>query len=328
MSAALAEPVASPPPDGAGQRFVALEDSGFEVDAEEIWRLFAPFVAADGAASAAAFERELRRRRRKIARRSLRRATLGFLPATQRRAATVIDEYTKAWRAIDYGIYSLDAAPGGFTPWVWRDRRVMASDVGATRFRQLLLIRMIEKLRPRTVLEVGCGNGINLLLLAGRFPEIRFTGVELTAAGHQAARRLQEQAVLPAGLQAFAPLPLADVQAFRRIDFVQGNAAKLPFAEQSFDLVYTVLALEQMERIREQALREIARVTARHTVMIEPFRDVNAALWPRLNVFRRDYFRGGIDDLPQFGLHPVRVLDDFPQEAFLRACAVICEKAG
>ena len=47
---------------------------------------------------------------------------------------------------------------------------MFASDVGATRFRQLLLIRLIERVRPRSVLEVGCGNGINLILLGWPLP--------------------------------------------------------------------------------------------------------------------------------------------------------------
>jgi SAM-dependent methyltransferase len=246
----------------------------------------------------------------------------------QRREATVVREYNKAWQAIDYGTYSLDAPQTGHTPWEWHERRMLASDVGATRFRQLLLIRVIERVRPERVLEVGCGNGINLFLLACRFPEVAFTGLELTESGHQAAVRFQERhEVLPAGLQAYAPLALRDPGAFRRIRFVQGNAADLPFPDRSFDLTYTVLALEQMERLRARALSEIARVSCGHTLMIEPFRDVNGALWPRLNIARRDYFRGAIGDLPGYGLDPVLALDDFPQECFLKACAVLCRAA-
>src|SRR5690606_1356218 len=129
------------------------------------------------------------------------------------------------------------------------------------RFRQLMLIRLVEHLKPRRVLEVGCGLGIHLILLACRFPEVEFTGVELTAAGHRAARALQAEERLPQHLVAFAPEPLVDLTGFRRVDFRQGNAAALDFPDQRFDLVYTVLALEQMERVRARALAEIARVT-------------------------------------------------------------------
>jgi hypothetical protein len=92
--------------------------------------------------------------------------------------------------------------------------------------------------------------------------------------------------------------------------------------------VITVLALEQMERVRAQALGEIARVAGRHTLMIEPFQDINTALWPRLNVLRRDYFRGRIADLGRCDLEPVLAFDDYPQETFLKTCAVLAEKRG
>jgi ubiquinone/menaquinone biosynthesis C-methylase UbiE len=205
---------------------------------------------------------------------------------------------------------------------------MLASDLGATRVRQLLLVRVLEKLRPRRVLEVGCGNGVNLMLLAGRFPQVSFTGVELTREGPRAAQRLQLEASLPKAMQAYAPLPLASAVAFRDVRFVQGDATRLPFPDASFDLVVTILALEQMERVRASALAEIARVCARHTLMIEPFAELNDRGGPLHMVVSRDYFRGRIVDLPRYGLAPRLALDDFPQEAFLKACAVLAEKAG
>jgi SAM-dependent methyltransferase len=305
---------------------VSLSESGLEIAEQEIAGLLEPFV--DGASSArpGAWSAETRRRKRKILKRALKRLLLPWRQTSSRGEATVLGEYDKAWRAIDYATYGLGAPQRDYTPWVWRGRRMFASDVGATRFRQLLLIRFIERLQPRRVLEVGCGNGINLILLAGRFPEVEFSGVELTEAGHRAARALQQQDELPPALRAFAPLPLADPTAFRSIDFRQGNATRLPFADGAFDLVITVLALEQMERVRRQALGEIARVAARHTLMIEPFRDVNRAFWPRVNVLQRDYFRGRIAELRDHGLEPVLALDDYPQESFLKTCAVLAEK--
>ena len=201
-----------------------------------------------------------------------------------------------------------------------------ASDIGGTRFRQAMLVRMIEHVKPRSILEVGCGNGINLLLLAGGFPDVEFAGIELTREGNEAALEFQRQEVLPEAMQAYAPLPLKDTTAFRRIRFIRGNAADLPFDDNEFDLVYSILALEQMEQIRDRALAEFARVAGKYTLMIEPFRDVNDRGWPRANVIRRNYFRGRIADLPAYGLKPAIITDDFPQEVFLKACAVLCEK--
>ena len=303
-----------------------LADSGLGVSPADVAAAFEPFVARQVDGQDPEWQREINRRKQKILRNYLKHLLLGWLPAHQRRENAVVAEYTKAWQQGEYAHYRLGAAPPRIGPWEWRGRRMFASDVGATRFRQLLLIRIIERLKPRSVLEVGCGNGINLILLSGRFPEIEFSGIELTRQGRRAATELQKLPVLPPPMQEYAPLPLVDLTAFQRIRFLQGNAASLPFPDGSFDLVLTVLALEQMERARHQVLGEIARVARRHVLTLEPFRDVNDQGWPRRNVIRRNYFRGRIADLSAYGLEPTLAIDDFPQEIFLKACAVLTAK--
>lgn len=306
---------------------VSLAESGLGIEPEEVARLFEPFVQRRFSPTDAEWTRELARRERKIGKRYWRRRLFGKLPSWQRSHEVVRAEYSKAWAGIDFAEY--DPASGIVprpSPWQWRDRCWFASDVGATRVRQLLLVRLLERLAPRSVLEVGCGNGVNLMLLAGRFPDVSFTGVELTREGARAATQLQRAAELPQPMQAFAPLPLLDVGAFQRVRFVQGDAARLPLADGSVDLVVTILALEQMERVRERALAEIARVARRHTLMIEPFRELNESGPSRRYVVARDYFQGRIADLPRYGLEPELVLDDFPQEFYLRAGAVVAAR--
>jgi hypothetical protein len=89
--------------------------------------------------------------------------------------------------------------------------------------------------------------------------------------------------------------------------------------------VITVLALERMERTRDQALNEIARVSAGHAFMIEPFREANAAGITRRYIVARDYLRARVADLPAHGLQPLWATTDMPQEAFLKACAVLAK---
>jgi SAM-dependent methyltransferase len=224
-------------------RLANLGNSGLGIAEQEIMGLFEPFVQN---VDSAAWRAETARRKRKLVKQLAKRLLLPWRAGVRRGEATVLGEYDKAWRAIDYGTYGLGAPQRDYTPWEWRGRRMFASDVGGTRFRQLLLIRIIERAQPKSVLEIGCGNGINLILLAGRFPAIRFAGVELTEAGHRAARALQERGELPPGLPDYAPLPLVDPAAFQRIDFRRGNATLLPFEDGAFDLVITVLALVLM----------------------------------------------------------------------------------
>jgi SAM-dependent methyltransferase len=307
---------------------VTLTQSGLGVSPDEVSRVFAPFVVARHAAGDPAWEAELARRDAKFRRRYWRRRLLGGWRGWQRHGGTVKAEYEKAWASIDYAEYDPARTPPRVSPWEWRGERYAASDVGGTRVRQLLLVRVLEQIRPRRVLEVGCGNGVNLMLLAGRLPEVSFTGADLTREGPRAARALQREAELPRPMQAYAPLPLADVTAFRRVDFATGDATRLPFPDGAFDLVVTILALEQMERVRDAALREIARVAGRHTVMIEPFAELNDRGRRLHYTVARDYFRGRIDDLLRYGLVPKLALDDFPQESFLGACLVLAEKRG
>ncbi|MGH7817101.1 MAG: class I SAM-dependent methyltransferase, partial [Candidatus Binatia bacterium] len=186
------------------------------------------------------------------------------------------------------------------------------------------LMRLIARLKPATVLEVGCGNGLNLFILAGRFPGIRFTGIELTTGGVAAAEAVRALPELPQAVQDFAPEPLLDPKPFDRIEILCGNAAALPFPDRSFDLLMTSLALEQMEQIRPRALAEIARVAKSHTAMVEPFFEWNATGSRRDYIVANDYFSGRISDLPGFGLTPVFSTADMPCKLINHPGLVVC----
>jgi hypothetical protein len=88
----------------------------------------------------------------------------------------------------------------------------------------------------------------------------------------------------------------------------------------------TILALEQMERIRSEALSEIARVTSGWTIFFEPFDDFNASGWNRLLRMGKDYFAGRVTDLGDYGLVPEFVVDDYPQKTYQHTCSVLCRK--
>ena len=295
----------------------------------EIDTLLAPFVSSRVSCWSGRWQRELWRRRYKALRRLWRAPGHKGSLRQGRSGAVVQAEYSDVWSRAAFSQYDPHHVAPGSTPWLWRDQCLLANTIGATRWRQLLLIKAIERVRPKTVLEVGCGNGINLLLLACRFPDIAFTGIELTAEGQAAAHSFQQtHDHLPEHLQAFAPQPLADPQGFRRVRFMQGSATDLPFENGAFDLAITVLALEQMEQVRARVLGEIARVVRSQALMIEPFADVNRGFWQRLNVDQRNYFRGSIGELADYGLCPVVACADFPHKYILRAALVLSERAG
>ena len=297
-----------------------LEQLPLMIDHDAIEEAFLPFLL-DGQAGRRAWRSDYARRRR----RALMRMVKRILGLKSRDKKAIQAEYAEAWGA-GHGKYDVDAGPRKPAAWKWNDRKLALDGMAAARLRAPLLAAVIDRLAPRKVLEVGCGNGINLFSLAGHFPDVAFTGIDLTPAGIEAAKKVQAGATLPPQLAQYIPLEVADPKAFKRIAFMQGSAAELPFADGEFDLVYTVLAVEQMERIRDSALAEITRVSRGHVLMLEPFRDTNAKGMRRLYALSRNYFRGSIQGLERFGLEPLWATDDFPQEAFLGSPLVLAQK--
>jgi SAM-dependent methyltransferase len=289
-------------------------------------------IAIDPAAIDAAMrpflvsESENMRWRREVYRR--RGSTLARL-LTGREAArdrgSIEREYKDAWSA-GYQRYRLDRSDLKAKPWHWRGRKLLLDPAAATRLRTVLFAAVLDELKPKRVLEVGSGNGINLLSLAGAYPGVRFTGLELTPEGVEQARHAQLDPKVREIVRAYSPLKTRDPEAVEGIEFIRGDASKMPFEDNSFDLVMTVLAVEQMESIRAAALSEIARVTRHYVLMLEPFRDINASGFRRLYVKSRGYFQGTIGELRGFGLAPLWATADYPQESFLGTALVLAEK--
>jgi ubiquinone/menaquinone biosynthesis C-methylase UbiE len=300
-----------------GFTMTPLDQLPVDIDRGAIESAFLPFLL-DGEAGARAWDKDFARRRRGTLKRTIKR----LLGLKQRDSEAIKSEYHDAWSS-GHGKYDLAAGPGKPAAWLWNERKLALDGIVAARLRAPLLAAVIDRLKPKRVLEVGCGNGINLLSLAGHFPEVEFTGIDLTPAGIEAAQKVQAEAGLPPSLADYIPLEAKDSGAFKRIRLIVGSAADLPFADGEFDLVYTVLAVEQMERIRSAALAEIARVSRGHVLMLEPFRDANCRGVRRLYALSRNYFRGSIAGLGQFGLEPLWATDDFPQEAFLGSPLVL-----
>ena len=133
-----------------------------------------------------------------------------------------------------------------------RHRDVAAFDLRAGRYNQGWLGRLhrdiaghtaalARDLTPHTILDVGCGPGYLLRLLAGKFPEAE------RLAGLDAAPGMVEQATaaIPAGEQ--------------RLTFTVGRAERLPFPDRAFDLVVSTTSFDHWTD-QPAGLRECARV--------------------------------------------------------------------
>jgi SAM-dependent methyltransferase len=212
---------------------------------------------------------------------------------------------------------------GKVTPCLWGNDRMLARGIGTKAVHHLLLKRAIETMNVESVLEVGSGYGINLFVLAGYFPEIHFYGIDLTKQGVLAAKSIGRLPSMPKDIVDFSQDRLLDTTAQRRVNFFQGNAMKLPFSDNSFDVLYTVLALEAMEEIRHQALQELARVARKYVIMIEPFLDFNDRGIRYYYHSSQQFFRGKVDELHRDNLDPIVVYSDFPHKIRLSPALVI-----
>ncbi len=103
------------------------------------------------------------------------------------------------------------------------------------------------RIAPHQVLDLGCGTGYATALLARRYPRARVTGVDLAQAMTRAAQA-----------RTLARLPFGLGRVLRRSRFVAGDAEALPFANASFDLIFSSLVLQWCDP--DMAFRECRRV--------------------------------------------------------------------
>ena len=110
---------------------------------------------------------------------------------------------------------------------------------------------------------------------------------------------------------------MVDPNGYRNIRFLQGDATHLDMEDNSFDLVFTRQALEQMNMVRAEAVSEISRVAKNNVVLCEPFADFNDDPLRRDYVYSKNYFSMSLSDLQNFGIRTIAHNHHFPQNVRL-----------
>jgi ubiquinone/menaquinone biosynthesis C-methylase UbiE len=131
-----------------------------------------------------------------------------------------------------------------------------------------VVVDYIKKLNPKSVLEVGCGNGQNIRsLIKFLDDDVEFYGIDVSDAGIEYARNHSKG------------------------NFRVCDARKLPYEDNFFDVIFTVHALEQMKFIVKEVSNELYRVSKKYVVLFEPF-FVMQNIFGKWHNIRSEYVQG------------------------------------
>lgn len=141
----------------------------------------------------------------------------------------------------------------------------------------------VRSYAPRTVAEVGCGAGRNLLYLKSKMPELRVTGFDLSPKSVEVARAAADRYGIEATFE------VGDLLAD---DWPVGRA----------DVVISVHALEQLPAGATEAARHMLDIADIAVVMFEPLPDLWRGVGGFANRYRNRYIgrlpKGAFDGLP------------------------------
>jgi 2-polyprenyl-3-methyl-5-hydroxy-6-metoxy-1,4-benzoquinol methylase len=127
------------------------------------------------------------------------------------------------------------------------------------------LAELFTRAAPRSVLDVGCGEGVLTYRWAEQLGERRIVGIDLEDPKLRGEWALRQR---------------------RNLEFRATPAAELPFASGEFDVAAAIEVLEHLADPR-RTLAEMTRVAARHLLVSVPREPV----WRGLNMARGAYLR-------------------------------------
>jgi ubiquinone/menaquinone biosynthesis C-methylase UbiE len=107
------------------------------------------------------------------------------------------------------------------------------------------LASLVERVSDARIVDIGVGTGTLAIEIVRRFPRATVTGVDSSAAMLDEARRQAARALPPS--------------AVRRLDFLRGEAEKLPLPAASFDAAVSSFVFQLVPN-RADAFREARRV--------------------------------------------------------------------
>jgi len=189
------------------------------------------------------------------------------------------------------------------------------------------LTHVIRGLNIKTALEIGSGDGVITAALKILNPSVAFHGIELTDEGIGASR-----VVLDRAMEVLIYLTEKNADEIRALypaaqipQFEKGDATALHFPDNSFDLVFSHTAIEQMPTAYGTAFSEAYRVSRKYGCFIEEFREAQKGFFQRLALWKNDYFRASYRMVEKAGFavmsFDVKVVDKASYSLGMLLCA-------
>ena len=118
--------------------------------------------------------------------------------------------------------------------------------LGYGKTHKITVINLLNLKSEDNLLDVGCGTGTLLTLAKEKYPNTDMIGVDIDSEVLSIARRKSQKANL-------------------KIEYVEASSAKLPFADESFNVVVSSLVFHHLPTdIKIQTIKEIYRVLKRN----------------------------------------------------------------
>ena len=144
---------------------------------------------------------------------------------------------------------------------------------------------IFRSIKGQRILDIGCGSGTSLSLIKLFNPELQCNGFE----GSNSAEAIWRE---------------------RSLEVTVGDIYQLPFAENSFDTVYSSHVLEHLEHPKKAVLESV-RVASKRIIHIVPSGNVEDKNFgsPHLHIFDRVSFKD-LFKIVNIEIEQYRVIDD------------------
>lgn len=171
--------------------------------------------------------------------------------------------------------------------------------------------RVIDSFRPTRVLEMGIGTGVNIIALAlmnnDEHTTTYFHGIDLSPNGLAYAQHMIDE--LPVDIyMAITRLSREEIEKRKhllkeRVTFSRADMLDTKLESESFDFVYTHVAIEQLPRSYHHAFAEAFRMlrTGGYAFFMEEFAEAQTTLLRKINIWAQDYFHASIRELSNVG---------------------------